>query len=372
MNTRVVIAFVIALILGAVLALSISHLLQPDPAPQAEQPIPEAPPPPPPPRPIEPGTARTAVLKALTTAGVSSHSIQYGVFPLRGTGRQAGETIPLISFTCPSGTQCADTFRAIESTTAPAGLTLVKSARPDVVGRPAFRALSANGRPALAIRAFPAGPRLSVVVTGLGADPGIVDALTALDTHVTFGVLATAIHAHTVAERLQKRGREVIAELPMEPMGEAAPVPGTLTTKMSPEEIGAQVSALLKNVPGAVGISNHQGGRLTTSRQHMSAVLEALRERALYILDRRTSPASLAIPTARAMGIRGIPRTHEVTGGEGDLQARLRAIEAALVLDGHAVVVVEPDVELIVALKTWLTKLNDRKIRILRLSEVVF
>jgi polysaccharide deacetylase 2 family uncharacterized protein YibQ len=103
----------------------------------------------------------------------------------------------------------------------------------------------------------------------------------------------------------------------------------------------------------------------------MQALLGVLQRRAMFFLDNRTSPASVAEATARSMGVRVAVRTHYLDVPGQDLRANLRAVEAALVLDGHAVVVARPDPSTLAALAPWLRELGRKNIHLLRLSEVV-
>ena len=102
----------------------------------------------------------------------------------------------------------------------------------------------------------------------------------------------------------------------------------------------------------------------------MSAVHERLKARSLFFLDNRASPASVAEPTARAVGVRTVLRTHFLDAG-ADLDARLKSIEAALVLEGRAVVVAPPAPDTLVALQGWVRGLKERRIHVFRLSEIV-
>ncbi len=324
------------------------------------------------PPPLDAGPARTLVLEALAEAGVPQSAVHHGVYPLRGAGRRPDETLPLVSFDTPAGADRGRLLSQLEQRVAAGGFDMVRAGRGETADRPAFRALAKDGRPVLALRGFPPGPRLTLVIDDVGQEPGVIDALLALDAHVTYAVQANASYGPRIAERLVAEGREVIAHLPMEPMPPEQPDgPDFLTTGQSEEELAAAAEGLLSRLPGAVGASNHMGGRLTTSRPHMQALLGVLQKRGMFFLDNRTSPASVGEATARSMGVRAAVRTHYLDVPGQDVRANLRAVEAALVLDGHAVVVARPDPSTLAALAPWLQALGRRNIHLLRLSEVV-
>ena len=166
----------------------------------------------------DPGPARNLVGSVLPTLGISSAAIQHGVYPLRGVGRARGDTLPLVSFTCPVDRGCAPVFRTLQPLAKAQGMALLGHGGEDRPGRALYRAITFEGRPALALRAYPPGPRLSVLLTGVGQDPALLDAILRLDADVTHAVHAGAPDAPSVARRLSGAGREIIAHLPMEPM----------------------------------------------------------------------------------------------------------------------------------------------------------
>lgn len=325
--------------------------------------------------PIDPTTARNAVLAGLDAAGVARSTIKHGLYPLVGPGRKAGAMLPLISFGCPTARDCKIVLNTIDEQVVATGGTMV-AGRADAAGRPYFRAVAVGDRPALVIRAFPPGPRLAVVIEQVGREPALLDALLALDPHVTYAVAPNTRDGARVARRLADSGREVIVDLPLEPTdANAADGPDFLTTKMAADALTQTLNDHLDAVPGAVGAGVHLGGRFTRSQSHVTVLLEALKARGLYFLDdpddADDGPRSLAATTTRIVSIRAVTPTHHIDAHGEPLAARLRAVEAALVLEGQAVVVLSPRPAALVAIRPWLEGLRRRKISLLRVSEMV-
>lgn len=325
--------------------------------------------------PIDPTTARNAVLAGLEAAGVARSTITHGLYPLVGAGRDAGATLPLVSFGCPAARDCAAVLNKIDEQVVAAGGTMV-AGRADAAGRPYFRAVAQADRPALVIRAFPPGPRLAVVIEQVGREPALLDALLALDPHVTYAVAPNTRDGTRIARRLADSGREVIVDLPLEPIdANAADGPDFLTTQMAPDVLTRTLHRHLDAVPGAVGAGVHLGGRFTRSQSHLTVLLEGLKARGLYFVDdpdaTKDGPRSLAATTVRMIGNRAIAPTHHIDAHGEPLAARLRAVEAALVLEGQAVVVLAPRPAALVAIRPWLEGLRRRKISLLRVSEIV-
>ena len=322
---------------------------------------------PPPPPPSDPGASRTLVQAALEKVGVPNTAVEHGRLALRGPGRAPNETFPLLSFPCPEAVACGRTLDDLTGALAAGGLTLSRNIGGDRPNRPVFRAVSSGGRPVLALRGFPAGPRLVVVVKGLGADPGLADALLTVNEHVTFAIRPGSAGADQLAARLADAG----LELPLEgepPQGSEGTA--VLGTTMTPEALLEATDALLARMPVAVGAIGHKGGRIEASAPHIGAVLKSIERRGLFFVDDRASPTSVAEATARVLGVRLTQRTHVLDAPSQEVSAAQKAVEAALVLEGAAVAVVQGDATNLSVLRTWLLDLERRRIRLYRASEL--
>ncbi len=362
-------AIAAALAASAALVVDRVWVRPPAPPPPAPAQI-ERTPPPPPAEPTDPGPARTLVRETLEAAQLSPRHIHHGLYPLRGSGRAADATLDLVSFDCPTVGGCAPLWTAIEARARGAGLQLVASAEADRPGRPMYRALAQAGRPALALRAMPPGPRLVVVVGEVGQSAAVLEALLALPAHVGYAVVPGAPATTQAVDRLVAGAREVLVHLPMGLDEATAPAPGAVTLSQAPEAAAERTLAQIAQLPRAVGVVPWGGDQLTASRRHVAAVLGALRDQGVYFVDPGASAASLAAPAAQTLGVRLATATHTLGADGDDVDARLKAIEAALVLEGHAVVLARPTPTVLVALRRWLPSLSGRGIHLLRVSEI--
>ena len=80
--------------------------------------------------------------------------------------------------------------------------------------------------------------------------------------------------------------------MPMQAEGDHDPGPFALTTGLAPEEIRRRLADALARVPGAIGINNHMGSRVTADRDGQSEQHEERHIGALHQGARR--PGSLA------------------------------------------------------------------------------
>ncbi len=151
----------------------------------------------------------------------------------------------------------------------------------------------------------PAPPpgRVALIFDDLGRDVGQLDRLFELGVPLSFAVLPFEPWSAEVAQALTARGAEVLCHLPMEATGEEDPGPGALVEGMSGRRLAAAVERALERVPGAAGVNNHMGSRLTADERAMRTVLPLLGERGLFFLDSRTTPESVAYELALDLGV---------------------------------------------------------------------
>ena len=152
------------------------------------------------------------------------------------------------------------------------------------------------------------GARVALVIDDLGRSLADVDKLERLGVPITYAVLPFETKTAEVTAKLRGLGAEILLHLPMEPGGTANPGPGALRVSMTRDELALATRQALQAVPGAVGVNNHMGSRLTADASAMTAILSELQGRSLFFLDSRTSAASTGYDTARALGLASAKR----------------------------------------------------------------
>jgi polysaccharide deacetylase 2 family uncharacterized protein YibQ len=151
--------------------------------------------------------------------------------------------------------------------------------------------------------------RVAIVIDDLGRDPAAIEVLSAIAAgaspavQLSYAVLPFESRTAEVVEALRRHGAEILVHLPMDPEGAEDPGPGALTMEMSKRELAAATAAALDAVPGAVGVNNHMGSKLTSDRSSMAAILGEVRREGRYFLDSRTSAESVGFEVARGLGI---------------------------------------------------------------------
>jgi polysaccharide deacetylase 2 family uncharacterized protein YibQ len=147
------------------------------------------------------------------------------------------------------------------------------------------------------------GAVVSVVIDDLGRSLSDLDTIAGLGVPVTYAVLPFESRTSEVVAALERRGVEVIVHLPMEPTNGADPGPGALTESMSRRQLARATRRALEAVPGAIGVNNHMGSRLSADRGAMDAILGVIGRHGLYFLDSRTSAESVGYRAARDLDL---------------------------------------------------------------------
>ena len=139
-----------------------------------------------------------------------------------------------------------------------------------------------------------------------------------------------------------------------------------------PAQLQDALAEALGRVPGAVGVNNHMGSRLTAERAAMDALMPVLRARGLYFLDSRTTPRSQGLAAAEAAGLPALGRDIFL-----DVDPSSAAVLAQLELAAEraelrpVVVIAHPSPTVVETLREGLPRLRARGIGVYPLSELL-
>ncbi|MFC1868203.1 divergent polysaccharide deacetylase family protein [Thermodesulfobacteriota bacterium] len=148
-------------------------------------------------------------------------------------------------------------------------------------------------------------PKIGIIIDDMGYDHKLADSYLNFDLPLSLSVLPIAPYTEYVVSEANKRGRELLLHLPMEPKGypRLNPGPGALLADMSEEEIRKKTGDLLKKIPGLKGVNNHMGSYFTERPDKMAIVLSELRKKNLFYVDSRTTSRTVAFKLAKKMGV---------------------------------------------------------------------
>jgi len=177
-------------------------------------------------------------------------------------------------------------------------------------------------------------PRLAIILDDLGNDSGAARAVFAMPYPLTISVLPNQTHSAEIAQQAQRRGDQVMLHLPMQSLAKEHPEAQELHGGMSRADISRLVSQFLNEVPGAIGVNNHQGSASTADKKLMAELMPVLKEHKLFYVDSRTSAATVAYDTAQRFGVRAAFRNVPFLDDVEDVAAVRKQIEIAI--DGAA------------------------------------
>jgi polysaccharide deacetylase 2 family uncharacterized protein YibQ len=218
------------------------------------------------------------------------------------------------------------------------------------------------------------GARLAIIMDDLGNDRAAADAVFALQCPITISVLPNHSRSTEIAQEAHRRGYQVMLHLPMEAMGNERPEAQELRPGMSAGEVSTLVDALLRAVPDAAGVNNHQGSQSTADVTLMDELMPVLREHNLFYVDSRTTAATVAYDTAQRFGVpsgfRNVPFLDdiaEVGAVRRQLQIALRNARKK----GDAIAIGHPHTATLQAMRDVLPEAKLQGVRLVFVSELV-
>ena len=165
------------------------------------------------------------------------------------------------------------------------------------VGADGARAAEAYARPVKTVPGKPDGPRIAILVGGLGVSAGATQsAMTKLPGAVTFAFGPYGFEVDRLVARARAAGHEVLLQVPMEPFDypDNDPGPQTLLVSLSTEQNIDRLHWLMSRFQGYVGMTSFMGARFTASEPALAPVLREAAKRGLLYVDDGSSHRSLA------------------------------------------------------------------------------
>ena len=132
----------------------------------------------------------------------------------------------------------------------------------------------------------------------------VSDGFLDLDVPITCAIIPGHAQSRKFAEKATAAGQEVIIHMPMESTVETLGEDEfKIKTGMTSEEIEWRMGEVIKEIPEAVGMNNHQGSKATTDGKVMGVVASVLKRHNKYFLDSRTVSTTVGEKTMRSIGV---------------------------------------------------------------------
>jgi polysaccharide deacetylase 2 family uncharacterized protein YibQ len=148
---------------------------------------------------------------------------------------------------------------------------------------------------------YPAGEesprvsRLAIVLYGFGEDEPLANQFFALPVPFAVALPPAAKSSAALLKAAHERRREVVLQLPLEPINypQVNPGPGTLLVTMRPAQISGLVRRYIEQGRPLVAVANHMGSLATQDMTVMTAVYRELRRLSLPFVH--VTPAAGAV-----------------------------------------------------------------------------
>ena len=218
------------------------------------------------------------------------------------------------------------------------------------------------------------GGRLAIILDDLGNDRAAAEAIFALSCPITLSVLPNHPHSAEIAEEARRRGYEVMLHLPMQSVGKDKPESQELRPGMSTADVGSLINDLLRSVPDAAGVNNHQGSQSTADTQLMDELMPVLRQHNLFYVDSRTTAATIAYDTAQRLGVPSGFRNTPFLDDVPELAPVRRQLHLALRKaqeKGEVIAIGHPHPATLQALKEVLPDAKTQGVQLVYASELV-
>jgi polysaccharide deacetylase 2 family uncharacterized protein YibQ len=159
------------------------------------------------------------------------------------------------------------------------------------------RAAEAYARPLKSTLDKVAGPRIAIVVGGLGIGAASTfEAFGKLPGAVTFAFAPYGTDLPRWVARARGEGHEILLQVPMEPFEypDNDPGPQTLLTTLTAAQNLDRLHWFMSRFQGYVGIASYMGARFTASENAVTPLLRETAKRGLIYFDDGSSPRSVA------------------------------------------------------------------------------
>ena len=151
-------------------------------------------------------------------------------------------------------------------------------------------------------------------------DDKISDGFLELGVSITCAIIPGHEQTTKFAQKASAAGQEVIIHMPME---SSVPTSGkedySIKAGMTSEEIEWRVREVIKEIPEAVGMNNHQGSKVTTNGKVMRVIGSVLKKNKKYFIDSRTTPETVCEQTMRSLGV-PTTRRHVFLDNDSDMK----------------------------------------------------
>ncbi|MEN3188541.1 MAG: divergent polysaccharide deacetylase family protein, partial [Atribacterota bacterium] len=216
--------------------------------------------------------------------------------------------------------------------------------------------------------------QVAIVIDDLGYDLRLAEKFLALPVKLNVAVLPNLPHTQDVVRMAKAKEKEILIHFPMEAFnGKENTKEGLLLrVGMSSEKVKELLDRVCGEIPGARGLNNHKGSRVTSTPELMKVFFGHLKEHDLYFLDSLTTSKSVAFQIAQENGIRAFRRDVflDTYPAVEYVKNQLRTTIQVAKKKGYAIAIGHPRESTYRALSDFLSSFSDPDVEFVFLSEI--
>ncbi|MFH1803433.1 MAG: divergent polysaccharide deacetylase family protein [Pseudomonadota bacterium] len=206
-------------------------------------------------------------------------------------------------------------------------------------------------------------PVIAIVIDDAGLDQARTARTLDLPGQVTISYLPYARDLQRQVNDARAKGHEVMLHMPMEPSSAFVdPGPHVLKTEYDRVAILSEISWMLEQFDGYVGINNHMGSKFTSDPAGMQVLMDVLKSRGLLFLDSKTSAKSVGYGLARENSIPALERDVFIDDADDaeKIADMLQRIERIASKQGYAIAIGHPRDLTLDALQRWIPEMQAK------------
>jgi len=212
---------------------------------------------------------------------------------------------------------------------------------------------------------------IALVLDDMGNGEAAVSRAGQLPGPIALAVLPDAPVAEAAAALARRKGWDLLLHLPLRAESGVSP-PGAISSTDTDRQIVDAATRALDQLPGAIGVNNHEGSAAMSDHRVVRTLLKTVRDRHLFFLDSRTTAARVAEEEAKSLGAPFLSRDVFLDAeGEVGMEAAWEKARRLALKKGSAIVIAHPHPATLDFLGQEIPKLAAHGLRLVKVSELV-
>ncbi len=151
--------------------------------------------------------------------------------------------------------------------------------------------------------------KIAIVLDDAGYNYQSADIFYQSQLPLTFALIPDLPNSYEHYKKINNAGMDVILHIPMEPEKGADFVEKqAILVSMSNQEITEKLKVFFNHYPNAIGMNNHMGSRAVKDFRVINTILDFAKNRHIFWLDSKTTPASVSYKVAKEKNIKYMER----------------------------------------------------------------